>query len=328
MRLAPFAVLTLILTSCTTLTEPAPYRTRIQSPSQLVAIQPLPRAAKVLPTGDIRAGIQFNWSNIWGPEDEGTQSAVWDGEIVRTNFSFQVGIGEDLDLEIGLPLMYAGGGTLDSFIENWHDWFYLPNAGRDDHPQDRFDMRATNGDEDGYVMDRHGLYVGDIPIFLSWFPLEQSDDMPTSLGVRGGIELPTGDDDDGYGSGGIDASIGFLGQIDEEKCSIFYWGNAALVNQWDRADDADIDIDWVPSFGAGFELGVADGLSGLAQLSWEKSVLRDLDTRRTNRNQLVVSFGGRYWISENLRFDFALIEDLIQKISPDVTIHLALQVAF
>ena len=71
-RLLPFAALFVLLASCTTLREPAPYRTRIQSPSQLVAIQPLPRAAKVLPAGEIGAGMQFDWSNIWGREDSGT----------------------------------------------------------------------------------------------------------------------------------------------------------------------------------------------------------------------------------------------------------------
>src|SRR5690606_36588858 len=43
------------------------------------------------------------------------------------------------------PLLVTGGGMLDSMIENWHDWFGLPNGGRDQIARDQYRYQYLRG---------------------------------------------------------------------------------------------------------------------------------------------------------------------------------------
>lgn len=308
----------------------SPLRVRNQHPAQLTAIHADARPMRAPAAGEIVGDVRLDWTSLWLLHGSGNDVVHMDGEMLRTELDFRVGLGNDLDLEVGIPFLHAGGGTLDGFIEGWHRLFNLPQNNRDENPRDRFRVETLRRQRDSslrssYRMEDDGLYVGDIPVFLTWFPYREGG---LSLGVRGGIELPTGDESAGYGNGGLDANLGILGGYDGIGWSVFGWAGHSFVATADRAENAGLDYSDVDSAGIGAQLALSEDVSALLQIEFDTSVLRKLDESHADKNQLVIWSGGRWRISETVDFEFAVGEELILDVSPDVTFQFGLTVRF
>ena len=96
------------------------------------------------------------------------------------------------------------GGIADQAVWNWHQWFSLPQGGREDAPKNRL---AYHLERDGKVvgdLSRPGLALMDLD--LAWvLPFGTRD-----AGGRAGasVQLPTGRQSDFSGSGGTDLLAG------------------------------------------------------------------------------------------------------------------------
>ena len=140
---ATFFLFFLLFSVCPGFASPAwslelvPFNTTNQSP--LVAIYGLPAAgpARVLAPGrisaELRADIVSNFTRARATQED----ILLDGETYRYTLALKHGIGERLEVGVELPYVMHREGFLDSFIVDWHDFFQLPQGGRDDAPKDR-----------------------------------------------------------------------------------------------------------------------------------------------------------------------------------------------
>ena len=160
-------------------------------------------------------------------------------------------------------------------------------------------------------------------IGITFNPLGDSSESPLQVALRGGIELPTGDEDDGYGNGGVDFTVGYLATWEGERWHAFSWGSRSWIDDADRAREAGLSYPAVNRFGGGLELALWGGLSAIAQIDWEQSVLRRLDDSHADSDQVLVWFGGRHRFTERFDVEFGLAEDLKSKASADVTLHVS-----
>ncbi len=328
------ALLVIALLGCisTPIQRSAPLAARNQHPAQLTAIHAPAREARPVPVGNVDATVALDYTSLWLRPGRGRDELNTDGELFRTELGARVGILPGFDLEIGIPILHPTSGFLDAFIEGWHDAFGLPQNSRDDFPRHEFDVGATRVRRDGAVVDAYrleedGLHVGDIPVFLSWFPFVAEGE-GFSFGVRGGVEFPTGDDDDGFGTGGLDWNLGALGQWAGPGYTVFAWGGRSWLHRPDRAERANLDYPAVDSFAGGVELGITEKLSALGQVEWERSVLRRLDDDNADQDQVLIWFGGRYRFSDRMDLELGLSEDLVSDVSADVTFHAGFRVRF
>jgi len=329
-----FLVLALSLPACVAapIERSSPMRFRNQHPAQLTAIHADPRPARPAPPGGAETDVRLDWTTLWLQPGRGADEIVLDGEIVRAEFDLRVGLGEGFDVEVGLPVLHTTSGCLDGFIEGWHDFFNLPQADRDEYPRDQFEVAARRaqkdgGFEDAYRLEEDGLHLGDLPVFLAWFPVRHEGE-GFGFGLRGGLEFPTGDESRGFGNGGLDASLGFVGGYDGRGYSLFAWGSHAWIARADTARDAGLAIPDLDSVGVGAELALHERLSALVQVEWERSLLRELDDTHASKNQALIAFGGRYRFAKDASLEFGVGEDLISDVSPDITFHLGLALAF
>src|SRR3546814_17479384 len=91
-----------------------------------------------------------------------------------------------------LPVLCAGGGAFDGLIENWHDWFGLPNGGREQRPRGKYAYRY-NDNGIGVLDDEHGhSWIGDMRLAAA-----RCDDSGACL--RPMLHLPTGGADNRSG---------------------------------------------------------------------------------------------------------------------------------
>ena len=180
----------------------------------------------------------------------------------------------------------------------------------------RFQRRGTQP-----LVAPNGLQLGDLPIHLTFNPLGDRSEFPLQIALRGGIELPTGDEDDGYGNGGVDYSVGYLATWEGESWNAFTWGSRSWIDDPDQAEDAGLSYPTVNRFGGGLEVALWRGLSAITQIEWEQSVLRRLDDSHADSDQVLIWFGGRLRFTERFDVEFALAEDLKSRVSPDITFH-------
>lgn len=321
------AVLLLPGCSLPRLNRPAPLRARNQHPAQLTVLLPGATAGPQ-EGGRGTARVTFDWTSLWLLPDSGQDEIHLDGDLLRTVLHLQFGLIDGLDVQVELPVTHASGGELDSFVEGWHDLFGLPDSRRSSNPRNKFRVDATTPQGTAYELDNHGVHLGDVPILLSWFPFRNLAGGPLSFGVRGGVELPTGDDDDGVGNGGLDASVGVLGAWEGQSFAVFGWGDHTWVHRPDRAKDVGLEYPDVFSAGLGVEVAVLSQLSLIGQLQWEQSVLRRLDQENAEKDQVNIWMGGRVRFGDQWAMEFGVAEDLVGRVSPDVTIHLGLSYGF
>jgi len=156
----------------------APFSVRNQHPVELTVLQQVPRSAIAYTEGPSILAIDTDWTSHWVQPRSGADDLRLDGETARAELRAAWGLGKSWDIEVELPLMYASGGTLDGFIDAFHQFFGLPQNGRNHHPRDQFDIQAIR-DQPGvgmqtlYELQDDELGVGDIPVHLGWFPVKE-----------------------------------------------------------------------------------------------------------------------------------------------------------
>ena len=79
--------------------------------------------------------LSADLSNEYHASQDGGSALLLDGETARYAITYRRRIGARLELGVELPLLHQSGGFMDSGIENWHDWFSLPNGGRNEAEQ-------------------------------------------------------------------------------------------------------------------------------------------------------------------------------------------------
>jgi hypothetical protein len=319
----------LLLPGCAT--EPrfdGPIAARNQHPAQLLVGRLRPRSAAAAPAGAATVEWQTAYSSLFLSGSAGTNSFEMDGEYLRTALTTRLGLGAGLDLELELPIGHASGGFLDDFVVEWHDLFGFPNQGRDLAPTDDF---AVSGERDGatvFAVEPHGARLLDIPLALAWAPWAIGEERPFGLLLRGGVELPTGDADAGYGSGEVEWMLGAVAEWRTGPLALNLHAEHTFAASPPRARAAGFDFEDVSSLGIGAEFAVDDNLSLLAQVEMDRSTLRGLDLQRTSADQWLLWTAARFRLGERLRVEVGIGEDLSQYIAPDFSAWLSFAIDF
>jgi hypothetical protein len=110
-----------------------------------------------------------------------------DGETARLRVSHRRALGRNWDFAIEVPVLDAGGGFLDGWIEQWHDAFGLPTGGRELAPRDRY---LFHYERNGTVLlDETRGYTG-----LGDTQLTVGRRLGEAWVARAMAQLPTGDE--------------------------------------------------------------------------------------------------------------------------------------
>jgi hypothetical protein len=111
---------------------------------------------------------------------------ILDGETALLRVSHRRGLGDGWDLSIDVPLLDQDGGFLDGWIQDWHGWFGLPNGGREQAADDRYQYYYQRGAAVLLDETRGDTGLGDVSVGLG-------RTLGSSAALRGMIKLPTAD---------------------------------------------------------------------------------------------------------------------------------------
>lgn len=316
----------LLLPACTgTRQSYGPLPVRNQHPAQLTVMHLQPAPAQPLREGAavVRGDVAYSSLFLGGTGNGNGNRFVMDGELLRSELQFRLGLGGAFELGTTLPLAHAAGGFLDSFLIGYHEFFGFPSQGRDTTPKNQYEVAADFQGNRVYELESKPVQLADVPIELT-FGVVAPEPMRPGLALRLGVELPTGDDDAGLGNGELDTAVGLASSWPLPFGTLHGWVQHTFAGNPDRAEAAGFEFADVTSAGSALELPLLADLSGLVQVEWETATLRDLEFDRAAGDQMLLWLGGRLRVDRDLFVELTFGEDLLRSVSPDFTIWIAM----
>ena len=136
----------------------------------------------------------------------GSERLFIDGETYRQALALRYGFGDGWEAVLELSVVSHAPGVFDGFIENWHEFFGLPQGGRDTAPRDRLAIRYDKGGRARVDVTDGVTAPGDIALGVG-HRVRRNFLSNDGLAIRGVVKLPTGDEDALASAGGFSASI-------------------------------------------------------------------------------------------------------------------------
>ena len=136
----------------------------------------------------------------------GSELLSIDGETYRQALALRHGFGDGWEALVELSVVSHAPGVFDGFIENWHEFFHLPQGGRDTAPRDRLAIRYDKGGRARVDVTDGVTALGDIALGVG-HAVKRNFLSNDGLAIRGVVKLPTGDADALAGAGGLSAAV-------------------------------------------------------------------------------------------------------------------------
>jgi hypothetical protein len=301
-----------------------PFPARTQQPLALTVLALPPRKAENQRPGEGRLAVTSAYTNIQEiskDADSATDKVVMDGELWRTAVNVRFGVTECSDVEVELPVVYTTSGFMDGAIESFHEALGLPNGGRDLQPQDQFTMDVRRDGAEAWSMDEDRVGFGDLPIVYSMNIVRESVH-GFGLAWRAGVELPTGDEDAGFGNGTFDAGLGLSAESSLGRWTLFGGGGYVFAGTPDDLDDAGIELANVADLELGVEYRWADSVSLLLQTVLTSPITTDVELDEIDQPILDLALGAMFDVGARSRLALGFQEDVIAKAGPDFGLFL------
>src|SRR6185436_1762963 len=139
-----FVVFAATFTACIA-ARAEPFSVRDQNP--LLAGFGLPAAMPArLENQTFSASMDLFWGSTALIQDDGFESLTVDAETREARFSLQGAINDRLSWQLQVPYRYTGGGSLDGFIDSWHDMFGLSEGARPLLRDDQINISYSQGE--------------------------------------------------------------------------------------------------------------------------------------------------------------------------------------
>jgi hypothetical protein len=298
----------------------------------LVQIYGLPAlgSARVLDQDQTRLQIAVALASHFTSGTAGDEEITLDGETHRRILIVQRGLGHEMEWGVELPHLSQRGGSLDSFVEDWHDWFNLPDGGRPQTARNQLNYRYQRYGQARIGITQPDSGVGDLRLNGAQQLSRGGERGGHDLALRASLKLPTGDADSLFGSGATDFALWLSAACGQAVCSgdwgSYGGGGVLWVGQGDVLPDMQ---QHVVAFGsAGISWRATGDVSLKAQLDAHTAFYRDTRLPQLGSASAQFVMGGTWALSRQTAVDFALAEDIIVNTAPDVSFLLALSHRF
>lgn len=281
-------------------------------------LQPIliPSLVPVNPNDGWRIDHGLYITNTQQKTTSGSESVIIDVENYRYEFAFSYRQ-DRWRTQVNVPLMANKSGELDSLIEDWHDFFGLPQGDRDDLPRDRVDIQYQRDGVVEYSQTDDSSGLGDIALSLGYQPED------SNLTYYVAIELPTGSESDNTGNEAIDFALwAELRTLIYDDVGAYGMLGLSFPGDDGALEGLLVDVFWVAQLGV--EYGFNEQVLGMAQLDMHGETIDDSDLRPFE-NSLQLQLGlGFPRLFESHRLDLFFSEDIYVESAPDITFGLRL----
>jgi hypothetical protein len=291
-----------------------PILTRNQHPLTSLFGLPAPLPARLAGPGGGHAALTLNWASFAVAEDRGASSMTLDGETVDVRVRVDHALAPRWAWHAELGWRDLSGGSLDSVVDTWHDWFGLGGGARNRLPRDQLLIEYVDDGVTRLRIDEGGSGIADLPLSVG-YQLVATEQAAVATWLT--VKLPTGDSERLSGSGATDVALSFSASR-ELSGAWQVFGQASLA--WLGTGDvlAELQEDYAGSLLSGVTWRPTGVLELTAQVEANTAVTdtgTDLDG-----DAVVLTLGGALRTSGGWRFDLGFSEDLNVNASPDFVI--------
>jgi hypothetical protein len=241
-----------------------------------------------------------------------------DGEVTRTSVALRRGIGSGNEIAITLPLLRFSGGDLDGIVERFHGAFGLDDGGRIGAFRNRYTVYVRDASGREVFRDvATGTKLGDVALSLKTaIPIHSKRWKAAAETV---VELPTGDRQNLFSSGGADYGTQLLvTRYFSRSCihaSAGVLHNAASAAFGTRAQT-------LASAMFGYEQALGRRTSAVAQFTASQSPFRKLAIEGLSSNAYLIDIGLKHAVTPRTVVFVAASENLVSYgSSADIGVH-------
>lgn len=218
--------------------------------------------------------------------------------------------------QLNVPLIANNGGELDTLIENWHDFFGLPQGNREQFERDRIAIEYRRDGRVEYSQTAASSGLGDLSLALGY-------QRPGQTAYFVGIELPTGSEDDFSGNEAVDYAVWLTREMPfDPNTTLFGMLGLSFPGDGGNLEGLVADRIWVAQ--AGVEYRFYDDLAATVQFDLHSRSIEDSKLEAFG-NSVQIQLGlGFLGLIEQHRLDLFFSEDILVGSAPDITFGLRL----
>jgi hypothetical protein len=263
-------------------------------------------------------GWQYSHSlfitNTFQTESIGNETLVIDVENYRYDFTIAYQQNE-WRLSTTIPFIFNQGGSLDSLIEDWHDFFGFPDGGRKSNPDNQLNMQYFKNGQTLYLQNQADNDIGDIEVSLS-YQLAADATQSTELSV--GIELPTGSVASNSGNEATDIAFWLShNRTATDSTNLYGMIGYSRLGKGGQLDDQLNAGTWVAQLGAEHVFNA--NITGILQFDMHSALIKD-SALEAFGNSLQVQVGLQFAkLIKNHNLDLFFSEDVLSGSAPDIT---------
>jgi hypothetical protein len=297
-----------------------PFPTRDQNPLLAGFGIPLPLPARS--SSDWTFAADLNWGSTATIEPGTAEALIIDAETRELRLTLGHRVTERITLQAQLPYRYTGAGSLDGFIDTWHDLFSLPEGDRRTLRDDQFRIAYARNGVAQLALSSSQTGIGDASLDAG-YQLLASEASAVSAWLS--IKLPTGDADKLTGSGAVDVALSISGEHRvSERWSLFGQASVTLLGDGDLLPRQQRDF-VVSGFG-GVALHVTPGFALKAQVDAHSAAYDDSEIDMLGE-AVILTVGGDVRVGDWL-LNVGVSEDVAVEASPDVVFVFGLRRAW
>ena len=307
-----------------------PFDTKNQSP--IVQIYGLPNTgnAVLLSSGQAEFRVALDYSSNYVDDSKAREYVVLDGETARITMGGRYSLAEGVECGVEIPYVIHGGGFLDGFIMNYHDFFGFTQGGRDHAPRNRLRYLYTRDGVEKMKVDSSSDGPGDISLTAGFQIYHDKNEYPRAVALKTSLKLPTGDSDQLHGSGSTDLSV-WIAASDDHKLKAGHWtlfGAAGIMGMTDGKVMKEQQRNLIGFGTAGAGWSPLSWIAFKVQINAHTPFFDNSELKEINANAVQLLIGGTLSLSKQTTLDIGVSEDLIVKTSPDVAFHCNVRTRF
>ncbi|MFT6368566.1 MAG: hypothetical protein ACJAUG_003022 [Halioglobus sp.] len=276
---------------------------------------PSQRSAASIEVGAFSVAGQLGVANHYILDASSSEALNLDGETLRTALEVRYGFADKWDLQLDIPWLDHSEGELNTLIDNWHDFWGMPDGGRPDVERGQLDYRYVSRGANVDLRDEVSG-MGDATLAVNYaFFSDKFSVAALSLGYKFGSAdeeklLASGEDD-------IFLALRFSGQHLADlpltwhgQLGYLRAGKVDFLGPFQERDlwFAGLALDWV----------LVEKFSLLAQIDAHAAPL-DSELTALGDDAILLSLGARWRFSPKWAVDLNFVEDIRVETAPDIT---------
>lgn len=253
----------------------------------------------------------------------GDEVLLLDGESTELSFRHRQRFGPCWQLEAFVPIMLHNEGEFDRAIDDWHQFFALPDADRGSAPFSELTYSYEDQNGEHVVVDSPQSGLGDIQLSVqrSLGCIATADSTYSKSIARAGVKLPTGNANELRGSGALDLYVDIQSPVLSNGGRWRAGGTVGAL--YTGATDRFAQQKQLVAYGSlGAQFVQSHRWRILGQLDWHspfyESALRELGDP-----SISLTVGIRYLAPDDQTIELSISEDAAIDTAPDLVARLS-----